>query len=172
MNSRALWPWRIGSIVFLLVGWWMVTSQLQLVSTTRFPDPASVLAALKQIVLSRYAGGNLATHIVSSVGLVLRGFFIAIILGLAVGLLMSLRPFAHAFLWPVFNVLRPIPPLAWVPLALLWFGLGDNSKIFVISFAAAIPIVINTITGVQEIDPVLLAAARVNGAKGLFSSAM
>lgn len=168
MTRRGLWPWSAASTVILIGGWWIFTSVLHLVSATRFPDPASVFAALKQIVLSRYAGADLATHIASSVSLVARGFLVGVALGLPLGLLMGLSRFAHAFLWPLFNVLRPIPPLAWVPLALLWFGLGDHSKIFVIAFAASIPIVINTIAGVQELDPVLLEAADVNDAKGFF----
>jgi taurine transport system permease protein len=59
-----------------------------------------------------------------------------------------------------------VPPLAWIPLALLWFGLGDNSKLFVITLAASVPLVISTRVGVAEIDRTLLAAAAVHGARG------
>jgi NitT/TauT family transport system permease protein/taurine transport system permease protein len=61
-------------------------------------------------------------------------------------------------------LIRPIPPLAWIPLAILWFGLGDTAKIFVIWFAAFVPALINTYTGVREVDGLLVAAARVHGA--------
>jgi NitT/TauT family transport system permease protein/taurine transport system permease protein len=168
VTKQSFWPWSFTSIAALISAWWLLTSGLHVIPQSRFPDPESVLAALKQISLSRYAGANIAAHVFSSVTLVLKGFLVALIIGLALGLLMSLSPFAYAFLWPSFNSLRPIPPLAWVPLALLWFGLGDASKVFVIALAASIPIIINTITGVREIDPVLIEAARVNGAKGRF----
>lgn len=93
---------------------------------------------------------------------------LSVALGLLLGLAMSLSAFWRAFLLPVFNLIRPVPPLAWIPLALLWFGLGDGSKLFVMCFAATIPVVINCMTGVRQIDPVLLAAGRVHGARGAF----
>ncbi len=86
--------------------------------------------------------------------------------GLGLGLLMSLSAFWRDVLLPIFNFFRPVPPLAWIPLALLWFGLGDASKLFVMALAASVPLVINTMTGVAQIDRHLLEAARVHGARG------
>lgn len=146
--------------------WWMATSVLHLVDTIRFPDPGTFLESLHQIVFAQYAGGDLAQHVASSLGLVLRGFVLASVTGCALGLIMGLSPFWRDFLSPIFNLLRPVPPLAWIPLALLWFGLGDASKIFLITYAAFIPVVINTSAGVAQIDRVLLEAARVHGARG------
>ena len=60
---------------------------------------------------------------------------------------MGLSPFWRDLLSPIFNLLRPIPPLAWIPLSLLWFGIGDASKLFLITYAAFIPVVINTSAG-------------------------
>jgi NitT/TauT family transport system permease protein/taurine transport system permease protein len=71
---------------------------------------------------------------------------------------------AEALVNPSFLLIRPIPPLAWIPLAIVWFGLGDIAKIFVIWFAAFVPALINSYTGVRTIDPTLIAAARVHGA--------
>ncbi|MBU1362090.1 MAG: ABC transporter permease, partial [Gammaproteobacteria bacterium] len=85
---------------------------------------------------------------------------------IGLGLAMSLSAFCRDFLGPIFNFVRPVPPLAWIPLALLWFGLGDASKLFVMALAASIPLVINTMTGVEQIDRTLLEAARVSGARG------
>jgi NitT/TauT family transport system permease protein/taurine transport system permease protein len=65
---------------------------------------------------------------------------------------------------PVFLILRPIPPLAWIPLAILWLGLGDGAKIFVIWYAAFVPSVINTLAGIRNVDPTIVSAARVHGA--------
>ena len=166
--------WRAQSIlailalVALLAVWWITTGVYQLVPTYRFPDPATFGEAAEQIATVGYAGGTLLKHVETSSLLVLKGFIISVVVGLVLGLTMSLSEIWKAFFLPVFNLVRPVPPLAWIPLALLWFGLGNGSKLFVMCFAAVVPIVINTMTGVNQIDPVLLAAGRVHGARGWF----
>lgn len=157
---------RIGSVLGLLALWWLATGPAGWVDGTRFPDPQTFLASLRQISFGNYAGGDLARHVLTSSWLVARGFLLAVAIGLGLGFAMSLSAFWRDFLSPIFNFVRPVPPLAWIPLALLWFGLGDNSKLFVMALAASIPLVINTITGVEQIDRTLLAAARVHGASG------
>ena len=77
---------------------------------------------------------------------------------------MGLSPRFEALVNPAFLLVRPIPPLAWIPLAIVWFGLGDSAKILVIWFAAFVPAVINSHVGVRTVDPVLIEAARVHGA--------
>jgi NitT/TauT family transport system permease protein/taurine transport system permease protein len=139
---------------------------LGLITAHRFPDPAAFLQSLQQIAFVQYAGAPLQEHVLTSVLLVLKGFALASITGCSLGLLMGLSAFWRDFLSPAFNLLRPIPPLAWIPLALLWFGLGDASKLFLITYAAFIPVVINTAVGVAQIDRTLLEAARVHGAHG------
>ena len=156
----------IGSAVAWLVLWWLATDVMHWVDTALFPDPSAFLESLQQIAFGNYAGGDLLKHVATSSWLVFRGFLLAVAIGLTLGLLIALSAFWRDFLAPVFNFLRPVPPLAWIPLALLWFGLGDNSKLFVMALAASIPLVINTTTGVTQIDRTLLAAARVNGARG------
>ncbi|KWT74901.1 MULTISPECIES: ABC transporter permease [unclassified Variovorax] len=156
----------IGPIIALVLLWWIATGPAGWIDAARFPDPAAFLGSLRQISLDGYAGGDLAKHVVTSTWLVVRGFALAMVLGIGIGLAVSLSAFWRDFLMPIFNFLRPVPPLAWIPLALLWFGLGDASKLFVMAMAASIPLVINTATGVEQIDRTLLAAARVNGARG------
>ena len=95
----------------------------------------------------------------------LLGFVVAVATGVPVGLLMGASRRIDALLGPIFSLLRPIPPLAWIPLAILWLGLGDSAKIFLIWVAAFTPSVINTYTGVRNIDATLLEAARVHGAR-------
>lgn len=97
----------------------------------------------------------------------LLGFAAATSSGVALGLLMGMSRRAEALINPVFLLLRPIPPLGWIPLAILWLGLGDSAKIFVIWVAAVVPSVINTYTGVRNLDPTLVEAARVMGARGM-----
>jgi taurine transport system permease protein len=111
-----------------------------------------------------YAGATRWGHILSSLELVLLGFTVAAATGTPLGLLMGRSRVAHAYLNSIFQLIRPIAPIAWIPLTILWFGLGTPAKVFVVWLAAFAPIVINTITGARNIDPVLIAAAKVHGA--------
>ncbi|MGA8031934.1 MAG: ABC transporter permease [Casimicrobiaceae bacterium] len=162
--------WRrlqFGVAVFasLLVLWYVLTSLTHTIGPGRFPSPDDVYQAARQISLGTgYAGGTLAVQIWQSSKLVLMGFAVAAATGVPLGLLMGWSRRAEALLNPAFLLLRPIPPLAWIPLAILWFGLGDFGKIFVIWFAAFVPALINSYTGVRNIDSTLVAAARVHGA--------
>jgi taurine transport system permease protein len=99
-------------------------------------------------------------HAVHSLKLVAMGFIVAIATGVPLGLWMGWSRRIEALVNPVFLIIRPIPPLAWIPLAILWLGLGDAAKIMVIWFSAFVPSVINAFSGVRNIDrPVLEAAA-------------
>ena len=100
---------------------------------------------------------------INSLRLVVMGFVVAIITGVPLGLLMGWSSRAEALINPVFLIIRPIPPLAWIPLAILWLGLGDAAKIMVIWFAAFVPSVINSYAGVRNIDRPTLEAAAMLG---------
>lgn len=152
------------SMLVVLGLWWTLTSGCGLIDPNRFPDPAETWAALQQILTPGYAGGTLVQQAWASTRLVLLGFAVAVTTGMPLGALMGLSRRAESLLNPAFLLLRPIPPLAWIPLAVVWLGLGDGAKILVIWIAAFEPCVINTWTGVRGADPTLVAAARVHGA--------
>jgi len=160
------WRWLIGggSVVVLAVAWYLLTGPLELLSPVQFPSTEDAIDALAQLMRPGYAGATLWSHILSSVELVLLGFAVAVATGTPLGLLMGRSRVAHAYLNSIFQLIRPIAPIAWIPLTILWFGLGIAAKVFVVWLAAFAPIVINTITGAQNIDPVLVAAAQVHGA--------
>ncbi|HMO08775.1 MAG TPA: ABC transporter permease [Paracoccaceae bacterium] len=147
---------------FALLGviWQLATTTLGLVSPGRLPSPSDTWAAFLHISGRGYANGDLVTHAANSVRLVVMGFAMAVATGVPLGLLMGWNRRAEALINPVFLIVRPIPPLAWIPLAILWLGLGDGAKILVIWFSAFVPSVINSYAGVRTIDrPVLEAAA-------------
>jgi len=152
------------SIVALLVAWYVLTDLTGIVTPVQFPSPTEAWESLDQLLGPGYADGTLARHVGSSLALVLIGFAVAAGTGVPLGLLMGVNRLAESFFNPVFQILRPIAPIAWIPLTILWFGLGTPAKIFVIWLAAFAPAVINTYTGVRNIDPVVVAAARVHGA--------
>ncbi len=94
------------------------------------------------------------------------GFGAAVGVGVPLGLAMGWSRRFEALVNPVFLTMRPVPPLAWIPLAIMWLGLGDAAKVLVIWFAAFVPSVINSYTGVRAIEPYLLEASRMLGVRG------
>jgi NitT/TauT family transport system permease protein/taurine transport system permease protein len=158
--------WLVGGVTIAasVLLWYVLTSVTGIVSSYRFPSPSEFLAALRQIAVDGYAGGTLLQQILQSLKIVIEGFLVASLVGVPLGFLMGWSLRAEALLNPVFLLIRPIPPLAWIPLAIVWLGLGDGAKIMVIWFAAFVPAVINTFTGVRQVNPILIEAARVHGA--------
>ncbi len=146
--------------------WYLFTSATGWVSTARFPNPAEFGKAVRQITMTGYADARIHQHVLQSFKLVLMGFAVAVSVGVPLGLLMGWNRRAEALLNPIFLIIRPIPPLAWIPLAIVWLGLGDAAKIMVIFFAAFVPSVINTYAGIRNIDPFMIEAARMLGVRG------
>jgi len=108
--------------------------------------------------------GELLHDASSSLLRILVGFGVGAGLALPLGLLMGARPLAYQLLNPVLQLLRPIPPIAYIPLAILWFGLGDPPAFFLIALGAFFPVLMNTIAGVRSVDAIYLRAARNLGA--------
>jgi len=152
-----------GTVAAVLVAWWLLTAT-QTLPPTRFPSPAEVWAALRQVALTGYADARLYEHILHSSKLVLLGFAVAIATGVPLGLAMGWSRRTEALVNPAFLLVRPIPPLAWIPLAIVWLGLGDAAKVLVIWFAAFVPSVINSYAGVRSLERHVIEAARMLGA--------
>ncbi|GAC1399119.1 MAG: ABC transporter permease [Thermoanaerobaculia bacterium] len=108
--------------------------------------------------------GELPADAISSLYRVAMGFAIGTSLALLLGLAMGASSAAYAYLNPVLQLLRPIPPIAYVPLAILWFGLGNPPAFFLISLGAFFPVLMNTITGVRSVDSIYIRAAQNLGA--------
>lgn len=126
---------------------------------TLLPPPSEVLRAAWELA----AGGELWKHLWAS----LRREFIAFCAALAaipLGIAMGWWRAVHDQVDPVVEMLRPIPPIAWIPLSLMWFGLGETQNQFIIFLGIFFPILINTIIGVKNIEPNLVRAARCLGA--------
>jgi taurine transport system permease protein len=153
----------LATVSALALAWYVATAATGLVSGGRFPSPTDTFAAFRQISGRGYADGTLLAHALHSLRLVAMGFAVAVATGVPLGLLMGWSRKAEALVNPVFLLIRPIPPLAWIPLAILWLGLGDAAKIMVIWFAAVVPAVINSFAGVRAVERPLLEAARMLG---------
>jgi taurine transport system permease protein len=153
------------SVAMLFAAWYLITGPLGLVSSLKFPSPLDAYESFIRLIRPPgYADGILAQHILASTELVLIGFLLATATGVPLGLLMGRNRLVDGYVNPVFQLIRPIAPIAWIPLTILWFGLGIGAKLFVIWLAAFAPAVINTYTGVRNIDTTVIQAARVHGA--------
>ena len=153
----------LAAFAAVLLLWHVLTAVTGVISAARFPMPAEVWAALQQVAVEGYSNGQLHEHVLRSVLLVTMGFVVASSIGVALGLAMGASRTVEALVNPVFLLLRPIPPLAWIPLAIVWLGLGDAAKMMVIFFAAFVPSVINSFSGVRQIEkPIFEAAAMLD----------
>jgi len=165
-TRRSRWSgpaWTAAAAVLALLTWQLATVQGGWGAPARFPAPAEVWAAFGQIAGEGYGNARWLEHVGRSVLLVTMGFVIASSVGVVLGLAMGASRRVEALVNPVFLILRPIPPLAWIPLAIVWLGLGDAAKIMVIFVAAFVPSVINSYAGVRQIDrPIFEAAAMLD----------
>lgn len=108
--------------------------------------------AIFQVIAEYMESGALWDNIIVSLVRVLEGFFLALIAALIVGINVAIFPKFEIFTDLVIQIVRPIPPIAWIPLAILWFGIGQGSKIFIIFLGAFFPVFINTVDGIKTID--------------------
>ncbi|MGJ9417056.1 ABC transporter permease [Massilia sp. CMS3.1] len=108
--------------------------------------------------------GELIVDTLTSLYRVVVGFAIGGALALPLGLAMGAIPAVYAWMNPLVQILRPIPPIAYIPLAILWFGLGNPPAVFLIALGAFFPVLMNTIAGVRQVDGIYLRAARSLGA--------
>lgn len=154
------------TVAVVLLLWYVGTTLTGLINPSRFPRPQEVWSAFTFIQAEGYGNGRLHQHVLHSLQLVAMGFAVAVGVGVPLGLLMGYSRRAEALINPAFLLLRPIPPLAWIPLAIVWLGLEDGSKILVIFVAAFVPSVINSYTGVRNIETPVMEAARMLGIKG------
>ncbi len=149
-----------------VIGLWFFSSAQGLFPPWAFPAPHELWVAARRILFVGYGGGLLYEHILQSVRLILLGFLFATSIGVPLGLLMGWNRKAEALINPVFEIIRPIPAIAWIPLAIVWLGLDDASKIMILWFAAFVPAVINSYTGVRSIDRSLIEASQMLGVRG------
>jgi NitT/TauT family transport system permease protein len=110
--------------------------------------------------------GTILTHVWKSMQRVYGGFFLAAVIGIPLGMMIGRIKVLRQLLDPTISVLRPIPVTAWLPLSMIFFGLGPNAAIFLVFLGAFYPILLNTVFGVRSIDPRLFEAASMLGCSG------
>ena len=153
--------WLTGFVsVAIVVGLWEFLSSTGRVNALLLPTPVAVFAAA--VTLTK--NGTLPVDTAVSLSRVLVGFLLALIIAVPLGVLMGLWRTVSDGVNPLVEVLRPVPPIAIIPVAMLWFGIGESSKVFLIAYGAFFPILLNTIAGFRAIDPIHIRAVQSLGA--------
>jgi NitT/TauT family transport system permease protein len=146
---------------FVVLVLWEGVVRVGLVSRAILPPPSQVFVSWVAYAKT----GELPRDALASLLRVGVGFLIGTGLALPIGLLMGASDVVYGFLNPIVQIVRPIPPIAFIPLAILWFGLGNPPAFFLISLGAFFPVLVNTISGVRNVDGIYLRAAQNLGAR-------
>lgn len=154
--------YTIISLLTLLVVWELVARFTK--ASMFLPAASTVLGAFFKSFVEPVGKYTMLAHIGISLYRVAVAFLLATVAGIALGIGMGYSKLLEAMLKPIFEFIRPIPPLAWIPLSILWFGLGDKSKFFIIFLGCFTFITVNTYDGARNVDPELMGAARMLGA--------
>ena len=148
----------IVAVAAIVAVWWSVILVFK-PHVSLLPPPPLVAKEFWQLA----ASGDLFVHIGASLSRVLSAWMIAGLVAIPLGLAMGRIPLVERLMDPVVELIRPISPLAWIPLAILWFGIGEMGKVFVVLVGTFFPTLISTVAGVKRIDPVLVQAGQVLG---------
>lgn len=148
------------AVPLLVLALWEAICRGNIVSPIVLPAPTAI--AIKWF--SWLASGELLEDVAGSLFRVFGGFLVGVGLALPLGLFMGASSRVYQYFNPLLQLLRPIPPIAWIPMSILWFGLGNPPAIFLISLGAFFPVLMNTISGVRNVDGIYLRAAHNLGA--------
>jgi sulfonate transport system permease protein len=141
----------------LILAVWQIASDRSWVQPILLPSPTRVLETIWLLL----SNGELIRHVAASTSRVLQGFFVAAVLGLSIGVVIGLFRPAARLVELLIQVLKPIPPIAWIPLSILWFGIDEAAKVFIIVIGAFYPIVTSTIDALRQTDSRYVELARV-----------
>lgn len=161
--AKENWISIVSFAIFILV--WEMVCQLELIGPYQLVPPSEVITVFfEKFTQVNPDGGLLQEHAAASLLLALTGFVVAVLVGVPLGLFMGWYPRVNILVRPIFDAIRPIPPIAWIPIAILWLGIGMPAKAFIIFLAAFVPCVINSYTGIRLTNPVLIRVAEIYGA--------
>jgi taurine transport system permease protein len=149
-------------LVFFLA--WSVSAHFKLVSPVFLPSPQAVLWKFHSVATTGFVDATLWQHLSASLSRVFAALLFALLVAIPVGIAIGISAIGRGIFDPILEFLRPIPPLAYLPLVIIWFGIGESSKILVIAIAMVAPIAISTASGVRRASVERINAARALGA--------
>jgi len=156
MNNRSFDFARSAGLIVVLTLWWLASLMGQ---SNVLPGPVAVLRSAAQLLVA----GTLVEHAAISLQRVLVGFALGTAAGVTLGMTVGLSRLAKRTIYILVEVLRPVPGIAWLPLALLWFGLGEGPKYFLIAIGSFFPVFVGTLRGMQQTDPLHVRSAQALG---------
>jgi NitT/TauT family transport system permease protein len=142
---------------------WEIVCRLEIVPPLFLPAPTAILAAAWEMISS----GELYKDLIASMYRIGAGYALGAVLGIVVGLLLGFSRWADAIVTPIVYSIYPIPKIALLPLIILWLGIGEMPKVAIIALGVFFPVVINTFSGVKNVDPMLIKAAVTFGSNHL-----
>lgn len=162
------WLVSILSILGVVAVWYLCINVLELKSSDVFPGPAEVLETfIKKMYTRTPDGGTLLEHLGTSIRVAFIGYAFGALVGVPLGISMAWNKWVDRFVRPLFDLIRPIPGLAWIPMFILLFGIGILSKAMVIFLGALIACVVNSYTGIRQTKELHLWVGDVFGASNL-----
>lgn len=159
VSRGALYSWLSWIVPVLVLVLWEAAARIGLIAPQVLPAPSSVA----ETALDLARNGDLFVHLGVSLLRAMAGFLIGGIIGLALGIMVGFSPLAQALFDRSIQMVRAVPFLAMLPLVIVWFGVGEAAKIFLVALAVLFPIYINTMLGIRQIDPKLMELAKVIG---------
>jgi taurine transport system permease protein len=156
-------PVRIVTVLSLLV-LWSIATYFEWLPAFYLPSPRAVLDQLYTVATEGYADATLLQHFDASLWRILAALLIAFVTAVPAGVAIGLSPIARGILDPIIEFLRPVPPLAYLPLVVIWCGIGETTKVLIILIAIFAPVAITTAAGVAAVPTDRLDAARALGA--------
>ena len=164
-STDKYWILSICSIVVFIGIWWLCCDVLKLTSPTTLPGPRTVFQTfIKKLSSKAPDGATLPSHIFSSLRIACGGWLMGVVIGTPLGIMMAWYKKVDLFARPLFDLLRPIPGLAWIPLMIMLFGIGITPKIVTVFLSAFVPCVLNSYTGIRQTKDVHLWVGQTFGA--------
>lgn len=148
----------------VLIGLWFLVTGMGWIKPLFLPAPAAVWAKFVQALTEGVSNSTLAQHTLASLGRVLGAFFLALVVAVPVGILMGVNRWMRGILDPIIEFYRPLPPLAYLPLIIIWLGIGEFPKVFLIFLAIFAPMAIAARAGVRSVSTEQIHAAYAMGA--------
>ncbi len=149
--------------VILIIIWYIICDLLMLIPSYMFPGPVEVVNSFINLLFS----GKLLKDIIDTLYKVFLGLFLAAVVGISLGIILGWSKKLERLCSLIISILRPIPPIAWIPFSILWFGIGTAPAVFIIFLGCVFPILVSTIDGVHRTRGVLIEAAQSFGVSNL-----
>ncbi|MFC3533626.1 taurine ABC transporter permease TauC [Vogesella facilis] len=162
-RTLAAWHWSALSLASLLLAWWALAAS-ELLPALFLPSPVAVLGKLPALLSHGYMDATLQQHLLASLQRMLLALLAAVGIGVPLGILIGVFPRLRHWLDPIIEFYRPLPPLAYLPLIVIWFGIGEFSKVLLIFLAILAPVLIASSHGVASVHQLRRQAALSLGA--------